>query len=197
MTRKWPLFIAVLMLSFGVVVALASQRSGTGSATRAGDTTRLDPGERTTTADGRMGFTAPKGWTARPCLPHRDPGCVQVSPKDAEEGDTVTMMAFASNSVEGTPMDLLLIEDPAIMPPDPSIKRLTLDGAKAVRMDLSKLPSGPMPSTATLPGVEDVMVYGIVPGSTDQFIISCGHDRLAAEMRVGCDLIVESVHFPH
>ncbi|MEU5780830.1 hypothetical protein [Micromonospora lupini] len=28
-----------------------------------------------------------------------------------------------------------------------------------------------MPSTATLPGAGDVMVYGVVPGSTDTFMV--------------------------
>ncbi|MFG1868172.1 hypothetical protein [Micromonospora arborensis] len=196
MMRKVLLFGVVLVLSFSVVVAVGNQRSSTGSQTRAGDTTRLDPAERTTTDDGRVSFTAPKGWMARPCLPSAGPGCVQLSPGGASEGDTVSVMTTTPNPVEGTPMDLLLIDDPALMVQDPSIERLTLDGAKVVRMDVADVPTGPWSSDAALPGVADVMVVGILPGSTDQLLINCRHDRLAVEMRAGCDLIVESLRFP-
>ncbi|WFF03516.1 hypothetical protein [Micromonospora sp. WMMD964] len=194
MTRKWPLFIAVLMLSFTVVVALGSRRSGTGSAPRAGDTTRLGPGERTTTGDGRVSFTAPKGWTAGPCPPRGDANCVHLSPRGAAEGDAVILIASESNRVEGSPMDLLLVDDPSRAMQNPSVERLTLDGAKAVRMDLSALGGGPRWDGE--PGVQDVMVYGVLPGGTHNLMVSCGHDRLAVEMRAGCDLIVESLRFP-
>ncbi|MGW0217142.1 hypothetical protein ACWDXH_22405 [Micromonospora chokoriensis] len=194
MTRKWPLFIVVLILSFGVVVALGSQRSDTGSAIRAGDTTRLDPGERSTTGDGRVSFTAPKGWATSPCPPRGDGNCVHLSPSGAAAGDAVIVMASESNKVEGSPMDLLLVDDPSVAVQDPSVERLTLDGAKAVRMDLAALGGGPRPSD--LPGVQDVMVYGTLPGDTHDLLVTCSHDRLVAEMRAGCDLIVESLRFP-
>ncbi|GAA2187607.1 hypothetical protein GCM10009848_25380 [Micromonospora lupini] len=190
------LFGVVLVLSFSVVVILARRGVNNGPAARSGSTTALEPGERTGTVDGRVSFTAPRGWTTGPCPPREDPGCAQISPRGATEGDTVTVLTSPANSVEGSPMDLLLIDDPAIMPPNPSMERLTLDGAKAVRMNLSELAPGPLPSTATLPGVEDVMVYGVVPGSTDTFMVDCRHDRLVAEMRAGCDLIVKSLRFP-
>lgn len=105
-------------------------------------------------------------------------------------------MVTPANPVEGTPMDLLLVDDPALMVQDPSIERLTLDGAKVVRMDMSNVPTGPWSDGAALPGVADVMVFGIMPGSTDQLLIDCRHDRLAVEMRAGCDLLVESLRFP-
>lgn len=199
MTRKWPLFIVVLMLSFGVVVALGSQRSGTGSGNRAGDTTRLDttrldPGERTTTGDGRVSFTAPKGWTAGPCPPRGDANCVRLSPRGGAEGDAVTVLASERNQVEGSPMDLLLVDDPSLAVQDPSIERLTLDGAKAVRMDLAAL--GGDPGWEGEPGVQDVTVYGDLPGGTHNLLVTCSHDQLVAEMRAGCDLIVESLRFP-
>ncbi|MEU4337431.1 hypothetical protein AB0F59_22750 [Micromonospora lupini] len=196
MMRKMLLFGLVLVLSFSVVVILARRGVNNGPAARSGSTTALDPGERTGTADGRVSFTAPKGWTTGPCPPREDPGCARISPRGAAEGDTVTVLTSPANPVEGSPMDLLLIDDPAIMPPNPSMERLTLDGAKAVRMDLSELAPGPLPNTATLPGVGDVMVYGVVPGSTDTFMVDCRHDRLAVEMRAGCDLIVKSLRFP-
>ncbi|MET8083276.1 hypothetical protein [Micromonospora sp. NPDC005237] len=198
MMRKLLLFVGVLALSFGAVVAFVNWRSTIGQASRSEDTTPLKPGERTTTADGRMSFTAPAGWTARPCPPLEDPGCLQVSPKAGGEGDIVLVMAFARNPVEGTPMDLMLVDDPAVVPPDPAVQRLTLDGAKAVRLDSFKLPQRPVPSMTELPGVDDVMVYGVVPDSTDEFMITCRHGVLpAAQMRAGCDMIVESLRFPH
>ncbi|MDG4779819.1 hypothetical protein O7614_09210 [Micromonospora sp. WMMD961] len=206
MMRKWPLFIVVLMLSFGVVVALGSQRSSTGSATRAGDTPRPDPGERTTTGDGRVSFTAPKGWTTGPCPPRGDANCVRLSPRGAAEGDAVIVMANERNQVEGSPMDLLLADDAFLGAQSPSIERLTLDGAKVARMDLSALPTpaGPPgdsaadadPWSSGLPGVQDVLVVGVLPVGTHSLLVTCGHGRLVAEMRAGCDLIVESLRFP-
>ncbi|MEV1157574.1 hypothetical protein AB0J27_19470 [Micromonospora chokoriensis] len=103
-------------------------------------------------------------------------------------------MASERNQVEGSPMDLLLVDDPPLAVQDPSVERLTLDGAKAVRMDLSALPSAPSPSD--LQGIQDVLVVGVLPVGTHNLVVTCSHDRLVAEMRAGCDLIVESLRFP-
>ncbi|MCX5070584.1 hypothetical protein OOJ91_32590 [Micromonospora lupini] len=120
MMRKMLLFGLVLVLSFSVVVILGRRGVINGSTARSGSTTALDPGERTGTADGRVSFTAPKGWTTGPCPPREDPDCAQLSPRGAAGGDTVTVLTSPANTVEGSPMDLLLIDDPAILPPDPS-----------------------------------------------------------------------------
>ncbi|MEU8170358.1 hypothetical protein AB0B97_28040 [Micromonospora sp. NPDC049004] len=197
MTRRLLLFMGVLALSFGAVVVFANWRPTIDSASRSDDTPALKPGERTTTADGRMSFTAPAGWTTRPCPPREDPACAQVSPKGGGEGDVVMLMITAPNPVEGSPMDLFLVDDPVIVPSDPAVQRFTLDGAKAVRLDSYKLPPEPMASMDEMPGVSDVMVFGVVPDATDEFMIMCRNGVLpAAQMRAGCDLIVESLRFP-
>lgn len=189
--------MGVLALSFVAVVTFANWRSTTGPASRADDTTALQAGERTPTADGRMSFTAPAGWTARPCLPRTELDCTQISPKAGGEGDSVMLLTTEPNPVEGSVMDLLLVDDPAVVPSHPAVQRLTLDGAKAVRLDAYKFPPEPMANMEGLPGVDDVMVYGVIPDSTDEFMISCRHGVLpAAQMRAGCDLIVESLRFP-
>jgi hypothetical protein len=193
MLRRLLLFVGVLALSFGAVVVFANWRATTGS----DDPAALKSGERTTTADGRMSFTAPAGWTTRPCPPRSEPDCTEVSPKAGGDGDSVMLMTTEPNPVEGSPMDLLLVDDPAVAPSDPAIQRLTLDGAKAVRIDAYKFPPGSMASMEGLPSVPDVMVYGVIPDSTDEFMIRCRHGVLpAAQMRAGCDLIVESLRFP-
>jgi hypothetical protein len=109
----------------------------------------------------------------------------------------VMLVTTEPNPVEGSPMDLFLVDDPAVVPSDPAVRRLTLDGAKAVRLDAYKLPPGPMANMEEFPGVQDVMVFGVIPDSTDEFMIMCRHGVLpAAQMRAGCDLIVESLRFP-
>ncbi|WP_435205930.1 hypothetical protein [Micromonospora sp. bgisy143] len=193
MMRKLLLFVGVLALSFGAVVVFANWRATTGSE----GTAALKAGERTTTADGRMSYTAPAEWTARPCPPRGEPDCTQVSPKAGGEGDIVMLMTMEPNPVEGSVMDLFLVDDPAVAPTDPAVQRLTLDGAKAVRIDSYKFPPEPMANMEGFPGVADVMVYGVIPDSTDEFAIMCRHGVLpAAQMRAGCDLIVESLRFP-
>ncbi|MCF0097082.1 hypothetical protein B0E54_05951 [Micromonospora sp. MH99] len=94
-------------------------------------------------------------------------------------------------------MDLMLVDDPAVVPPDPAVQRLTLDGVKSVRIDSYKFSPLPMANMEGLPGVDDVLVFGVVPdGSTDEFMISCRHGVLpATQMRAGCDLVVESLRF--
>ncbi|MGV9211912.1 hypothetical protein ACTFTM_08625 [Micromonospora sp. RB23] len=195
MMRRVLLFVSVLALSFSAVVVFANWRATTGS----NDTAALEPGERTSTADGRMSFTAPADWTARPCPPRGEPDCTQISPKAGGEGegDLVMVMTTEPNPVEGSPMDLFLVDDPAVVPSDPAVQRLTLDGAKAVRIDAYKLPPGPMANMDEFPGVHDVTVFGVIPDSTDEFMIMCRHGVLpATQMRAGCDLIVESLRFP-
>lgn len=181
-----------ILLGLGVAVLLAvalivGYRSLGDGPEQAGATAGSTDGQMST-PDGRLNFAAPAGWTQRRCPSGAD-ACTQVAPRGGAPDDAVTVVAGPRNPVEGTPVDLMLSEDPVFA--GPGLERITVDGAKAVRIDYAEMDRTNFP-----PGTDaiDVLVIGVVPGSTDEFMVSCGHERTSeAEMRAACDLIVQSL----
>jgi hypothetical protein len=128
------------------------------------------------TADGRFTFDLPPGWHRVDCPAARS-DCVQVEPDLGTPDDAVIVGYLEPNPVEGTPIDFLLSLPDGTTPDGDIIKRTTVDGRSAVRMEPS--------------ADRDILVIGALgPG---QFFVDCAFRWHEAAIRAGCDVVVKTL----
>lgn len=121
---------------------------------------------------GRFTFRMPVGWQNLRCPgPPRE--CVRVLPDPGDLDDAIFVGFMQLNSVEGDPSDLLLDPDLALG----GVPRLKVDGLPAIRVEDAYLRA--------------VLMVGPLPDG--KFVVYCGYRSHEAQIRKGCDLVVQTL----
>ena len=179
-----------LLVAAGVVVVIVPAAAVAGSyLSRTHKAPAVRVGESVSLHGGKVTFRAPAGWTRQGCPSGDTAGCVILLPPGGDP--TATEPGDSINAIVSTPDPKALEGNPALLLLDPTVgaasgaRYFTRDGVRFVRMHADT-------GTALAPESATTLVLGLLPND-DQVMLSCTEKTETSLVRVGCDVVVDSL----